>query len=101
MTINNDLFAKELAAAGLAGLPFSWGADGSFQFAPSMTQEQRDAVLAVYEAHDPNGFIAPQPSAEEMAKRQRAQILEDLERQISLGASQAEINRQLLDLLKE
>lgn len=45
-------FAGELAAAGLAGLPFSWSVDGEFHFAASVSQEQRDAVLAVYAAHD-------------------------------------------------
>ena len=46
-------FSQELTLAGLFGLPFSWGADGSFQFDPRMTQAQIDAVQAVYAAHDP------------------------------------------------
>ena len=45
-------FGEEIVAAGLGGLPFSWGSDGTFEFAPSMTQAQRNAVLAVYAAHD-------------------------------------------------
>ena len=46
-------FGNELDAAGLLGLPFSWGADGTFQFDERMTQPQIDAVNAVYAAHDP------------------------------------------------
>lgn len=52
-------FAKELEAAGLLGLPFSWGEDGSFTFSDEMSQAQRDAVLAVYESHDPSA-ISPE-----------------------------------------
>jgi hypothetical protein len=52
-------FYSELEAAGLVGLPFSWGADGDIQFDARMTAEQIDAVLAVYEAHDPNRVIVP------------------------------------------
>jgi hypothetical protein len=47
-------FGNEVIAAGLGGLPFSWGADGTFQFDERMTAEQIAAVQAVYDAHDPN-----------------------------------------------
>ena len=47
-------FGAELDAAGLLGLPFSWGDDGSFQFDASLTAKQVRAVQAVYDAHDPN-----------------------------------------------
>lgn len=46
-------FFNELSAAGLIGLPFSWGADGVIEFDPRMTQPQIDQVNAVYAAHDP------------------------------------------------
>lgn len=46
-------FPEELAAAGLTGLPFAWGADGTFSFGPQMVQAQVDQVLAVYAAHNP------------------------------------------------
>lgn len=46
-------FGQELRTAGLGGLPFSWGTDGDIQYGPAMTQAQRDAVQAVYAAHDP------------------------------------------------
>jgi hypothetical protein len=46
-------FPDELLAAGLLGLPFSWDAEGQFTFSEDMSQSQIDAVLAVYEAHDP------------------------------------------------
>lgn len=44
-------FAQELRAAGLSGLPFSWGSDGSIEFGERMTEEQRQAVQAVYDTH--------------------------------------------------
>jgi hypothetical protein len=47
-------FGVELLASGILDLPFSWGNDGTFDFGDDMTQEQIDAVLAVYEAHDPS-----------------------------------------------
>lgn len=46
-------FSAELAAAGLIGLPFSWGSDGVIQFGSDMTQTQINAVNTVYAAHDP------------------------------------------------
>lgn len=46
-------FVNELVAAGLSGLPFSWGTDGVIEYGPLMTQNQKDAVGAVYAAHDP------------------------------------------------
>src|SRR4030042_239969 len=49
-------FAKELQDAGLAGLRFSWGADGTFQFDPSVTKAQRTAILAVFAAHNPDAL---------------------------------------------
>lgn len=48
-------FSQEIDAAGLTGLPFSWGGDGIIQFDPRMTPEQVDAVRAVYAAHVPDG----------------------------------------------
>lgn len=47
-------FPQELIAAGVGGLPMSWTEDGQFIFDDSITQEQRDTVLAVAAAHDPN-----------------------------------------------
>lgn len=54
-------FTAEIVAAGLGGLPFSWGADGVFQFAASMTSTQIAAVEAVYANHDPTVPAAPSP----------------------------------------
>lgn len=45
-------FNNELAAAGLNGLPFSFGADGSFNTA-ALTPAQAAAVMTVYAAHNP------------------------------------------------
>ncbi|MFZ5565974.1 MAG: hypothetical protein ACOY95_03125 [Pseudomonadota bacterium] len=52
-------FESELQAAGLIGLPFSWGPDGVLQFDESMTQQQRDAVMAVLVAHNPSNPAPP------------------------------------------
>lgn len=53
MMINSDKFTAELAVAGLAGLPFSWTAEGVFSFDDAMSEAQRAQVLAVHAAHDP------------------------------------------------
>lgn len=52
-------FAGELQAAGLTGLPFTWGSDGTFNFDPAMSQQQINAVMVVYEAHDPSKPAVP------------------------------------------
>ncbi|MCC7413307.1 MAG: hypothetical protein IT495_16955 [Gammaproteobacteria bacterium] len=46
-------FGDELVAAELSGLPFSWGEDGTFEFQPGVTDEQRDSVLTLVSSHDP------------------------------------------------
>jgi len=51
-------FAQELMAAGLIGLPFSWGADGSLTFGGDLTAAQKAAVEAVYEAHVPASTLS-------------------------------------------
>lgn len=53
-------FSDELKSAGLFGLPFSWGEDGTFEFSDEVTPEERTAILAVYEAHDPDNETAEQ-----------------------------------------
>lgn len=53
-------FAHALAVAGLDGMPFSWTPDGQFIFGAGMDDEQRAAVLAVLNSHDP---AAPAPVA--------------------------------------
>jgi hypothetical protein len=50
-------FSDELKEAGLFGLPFSWGDDGTFTFDPSMDQKDIDKVKAVYAAHVPNEVL--------------------------------------------
>lgn len=49
--INSTKFFDELQAAGLVGLPFSWGDDGSLFFDAAMTEEQIASVQEVYDAH--------------------------------------------------
>jgi len=45
--INTNALGKLFAAAGLAGLPFTWGSDGSISFGESITQDQRNSINAV------------------------------------------------------
>ena len=56
-------FSDEIHAAGLSGLPFSWGDDGVIQFGAAMTQQQIAAVQAVYDAHDPDAAPPWSPDA--------------------------------------
>jgi hypothetical protein len=46
-------FSGELQVAGLSGLPFTWGSDGSFYYGPTITQSQKNQIQAVYNAHNP------------------------------------------------
>lgn len=46
-------FANELAAAGLIGLPFSWGTDGVIEYGTAISSAQKTAIEAVLAAHDP------------------------------------------------
>jgi hypothetical protein len=46
-------FDAELLKAGLLGLPFTWGSDGTFIYGPGMTTTQKNQVQAVYAAHIP------------------------------------------------
>lgn len=41
---------KELKNAGLLGLPFSWGADGSVTYGAGLTEEQRTAIAVAVAA---------------------------------------------------
>jgi len=45
-------FGEELIAAGLGGLPFSWGEDGKIEGREKLTKEQNAALDAVLAAHD-------------------------------------------------
>jgi len=51
-------FDLELKAAGLHGLPFAWGEDGEINFGPEMPDDKKAAVLALYDAHNPNSTFA-------------------------------------------
>lgn len=63
-------FLKELKAAGLSELPFSWSSDGDLFFSDAMTPEQVTAVIAVFAAHDPDAL-----DQEEVKEREEAQAL--------------------------
>lgn len=70
-SINSRKFARELAQAGLAGLPFGWNNETrDVVFGASVTQEQRDAVAALLAAHDPS----PEPAQERREDRAAALI---------------------------
>lgn len=53
-------FGDEIHEAGLAGLPFAWGADGDIHGRENLTDEQNATLDAVIAAHDPD---APDPNA--------------------------------------
>ena len=45
-------FSNELEKAGLMGLPFTWGDDGSIQGKERLTPDQQTKLQAVIDAHD-------------------------------------------------
>lgn len=63
MTHIGPTFVDELAAAGLVGLPFTWGSDGKIQYGDAITPEQRAAIETVVAAH---------PSQEEIKAQLKA-----------------------------
>ncbi|MBB1593605.1 hypothetical protein [Achromobacter sp. UMC46] len=67
-------FSLELAAAGLNGKPFSWTPDGQFLFGADMNEQQRAAVLAVLNSHDPTA-PAPVTVPESVTKYQCCVVL--------------------------
>jgi len=67
-------FVSELQAAGLAGLPFSWSQEGAFLYGSDLTETQRAAVQAAYDAHDPSA-LAPQPVPQVVTKYQAVVVL--------------------------
>lgn len=56
-------FPDDLKSAGLFGLPFSWGSDGTFTFDPTMKQEDVDKVMTVYASHKAAESPEPVPAA--------------------------------------
>lgn len=64
-------FSKELADAGLSGLPFAWSDDGTITFDDAMPESQRLAVLAVYEAHNPQ---SPAPDVPQVVTMRQARL---------------------------
>ena len=60
-------FPYELQAAGLAGLPFSWAADGTLAFGAGMTATQIAAVQNAYAAHDPTKIPPAMQAAQALA----------------------------------
>lgn len=63
MAIIGDSFGAELAAAGLAGLAFSWGPDGDIQGRENLTAAQKTALDAVIAAHNPAAPAPKEPAA--------------------------------------
>jgi hypothetical protein len=52
-------FGDEVIAAGLGGLPFSWGPDGDIQGRERLTPEQNSTLDGVVAAHDPTKTAVP------------------------------------------
>jgi hypothetical protein len=55
-------FGDECIAAGLGGLPFSWGATSDDMITDQLTADQRGVLQTVIDAHDPTKQPAPQPT---------------------------------------
>ena len=45
-------FSNELEKAGLIGLPFTWGDDGTIEGKDNLTSEQQTKLQVVIDAHD-------------------------------------------------
>lgn len=61
-----ETFGDELKANGLAGLPFSWGEDGSITFSEEIDRLTRQKILDVYNKHDPTATLKEIPIEEKL-----------------------------------
>lgn len=64
-----ESFESELRAAGILGEAFSWTPDGQLFFGDGASQELREQVLAVLDAHD-SSASAPPPVPEVVSRFQ-------------------------------
>lgn len=62
---------QRLKAAGLLGLPFAWGTDGSVEFGEGMTTEQIAAVEAVFAAQAADPVAGVRAAALTKVREQR------------------------------
>ena len=69
-------FSKELQAAGLLSLPFSWSIYG-VEYSDRITPEQRHAIEVVVAAHDPTTPVITRQEAK-TSEIQNARTVEDL-----------------------
>ncbi len=51
-------FGKEIIAAGLGGLPFTWGSDGAIEGRANLTTQQNATLDSVIAAHNPAAVLA-------------------------------------------
>lgn len=79
MAVLGETFTKELEAAGLGGLPFSWQPDGGISGRENLTAAENTTLDAVIAAHDP-AKLAPMihPVDERMADPVFAALVEEL-----------------------
>lgn len=86
-------FARELAAAGLAGIPIAWGSDGAIVGRESLTPQQAAALEAVLAAHDPTRQMAPASVSRLQARvaLHRAGLLPQIETAIAQANGELQI----------
>jgi hypothetical protein len=84
MTLGPTLLS-ELIAAGVNGLPFSWGRDGTI-YDQGLTPAQLTAVQAVFAAHNPTKTLPPVISSEAFIG-----LFSALEQAALLGSTDANI----------
>lgn len=91
-------FTKELEAAGLLGLSFSWGPDGTLQFDPGLSPQNVAAITSVYTAHDPATIPIEQTRLQGIRDdAMRQQLLTQLSTATNLQISQF-VDNQVSDL---
>lgn len=59
-------FGDEVIAAGLGGLPFSWGETSDDMITDQLTPEQMATLQTVIDAHDASKQRTPQPTPEQV-----------------------------------
>ena len=93
-------FGAELGYAGLGGLAFTWGTDGTFAWG-DLTDDRQAAVEAVYADHDPNRSAPPGTISDRQFAQQAALTGLISEKDALAWASAGKIPPSMLALVNE
>ena len=66
MVVFGPTFGDEVVAAGLGGLPFSWGDDGKVEGQEKLTKEQQVVLNQTIAKHNPKKTVPPSTTEQKL-----------------------------------